>query len=188
MIGAFNCQGAGWDTKEQRIKGHPECYNPISGSVHVSEIEWDQKEEASELGKAEEYVVHLNQAEEIHVMTPKSHPIQFNINPSSFEIFSFFPIWKLGNGIQFAPIGLTNMFNSGGTIQELDYKGSGSEFCARVKVKGGGSFLAYSSGSPKRCLLNGADVDFEWSSSGKLTFSLPWVREASGVSDVVFLF
>ncbi|GMN52281.1 hypothetical protein TIFTF001_021441 [Ficus carica] len=188
VIGAFNCQGAGWDPKEQRIKGHPECYKPISGSVHVSEIEWDQKEEASELGKAEEYVVHLNQAEEIHVMTPKSHPIQFNIKPSSFEIFSFVPIWKLGNGIQFAPIGLTNMFNSGGTIQELDYKGSGSEFCARVKVKGGGSFLAYSSGSPKRCLLNGADVDFEWSSSGKLTFSLPWVREASGVSDVVLLF
>ncbi|EXB28565.1 hypothetical protein L484_009724 [Morus notabilis] len=188
VIGAFNCQGAGWNPKEQRIEGHPECYKPMCGSVHVSEIEWDQKEEASEFGKAEEYVVYLNQAEELHLMTPKSHAIQFSIKPSAFEIFSFVPIRKLGKSIKFAPIGLTNMFNCGGTIQELDYKASGSEFGADVKVKGGGSFLAYSSGAPKRCLLNGAEVDFEWATSAKLTLNLPWVEEANGVSNVVFLF
>lgn len=188
MIGAFNCQGAGWDPKEQRIEGHAECYKPMCGSVHVSEIEWDQKEEASEFGKAEEYVVYLNQTEELHLMTPTSHAIQFSIKPSSFEIFSFVPIRKLGKSIKFAPIGLTNMFNCGGTIQELDYKASGSEFGADVKVKGGGSFLAYSSGAPKRCLLNGAEVDFEWATSAKLTLNLPWVEEANGVSNVVFLF
>ncbi|RXH74591.1 hypothetical protein DVH24_029312 [Malus domestica] len=64
VIGGFNCQGAGWDPKEQRIKGFPDCYKPIHCSVHVSDIEWDQNLELAHMGKAEEYIVHLNQDDE----------------------------------------------------------------------------------------------------------------------------
>lgn len=188
MIGAFNCQGAGWDPKEQRIRGYSECYNPKSCSLHVSEIEWDQKIEAAHMGKAEEYVVYLNQADELRLMTSKSDAIQVIIQPSSFELFSFVPIKKLGHNIKFAPIGLTNMFNSGGALQELEYKSSAAEVSAMVKVKGGGNFLAYSSESPKKCYLNGAGVAFEWSAEGKLALNLAWVEEAAGISDVVFAF
>lgn len=188
MIGAFNCQGAGWDPKEQRIKGYSECYKPMSGSTHVSEIEWDQNLEAAQLGKSEEYVVYLTEAGELRLMTSKSDPIQFTIQPSTFEIFSFVPVMKLRGSIKFAPIGLTNMFNSGGTIQELEYKASDAGYGAHIKVKGGGNFLAYSSGTPKKCLLNGANVGFEWSADGKLALSIPWIEEAGGVSDVVFIY
>ncbi|KAF4370083.1 stachyose synthase [Cannabis sativa] len=184
VVGAFNCQGAGWDPKEQRIRGYSECYKPMSGSIHVSEIEWDQKLEASQMGEAEEYVVYLNEAAEISLMTPKSDAIQFTIQPSTFEIFSFVPVQKLGGSIKFAPVGLTNMFNSGGTIQELDYKYSS----AHIKVKGGGNFLAFSSEAPKKCVLNGAEVGFEWSTNGKLALSIAWIEEAGGVADVVFTF
>uniref|UniRef100_N1R3L5 Galactinol--sucrose galactosyltransferase n=1 Tax=Aegilops tauschii TaxID=37682 RepID=N1R3L5_AEGTA len=31
VIGAFNCQGAGWDPAERRIRGHAHCYKPVSG-------------------------------------------------------------------------------------------------------------------------------------------------------------
>jgi hypothetical protein len=82
VIGAFNCQGAGWDPKEKRIKGYSECYKPISCSVHVCEIEWNQKIEAAHLGEAEEYVVHLNEADELRLMTPKSDAIHVIIQPS----------------------------------------------------------------------------------------------------------
>jgi len=142
VIGAFNCQGAGWDPKEQRIKGYSECYKPMSGSVHVSDIEWNQKTEAAQMGEAEEYVVYFNE----------SDPIQITIQPSSFELVSFVPVAKLGPAaVKFAPIGLTNMFNSGGTIQELEYIESGvaEKSSVEIKVKGGGNFLAYSSGSPR---------------------------------------
>ncbi|VVA21168.1 PREDICTED: galactinol--sucrose [Prunus dulcis] len=188
VIGAFNCQGAGWDPKEQRIKGYSDCYKPISCSLHVSELEWDQKIEAANLCKAEEYVVYLNQAEELRLVTPKSDAIQITIQPSTFELFSFVPIKKIGSSIKFAPIGLTNMLNSGGTVQELEYKTTAVEFSAQMKVKGGGNFLAYSSESPKKCCLNGTEVAFEWSTDGKLTLNLPWVEEAAGNSDVVFAF
>ncbi|KAK9901474.1 hypothetical protein M0R45_034471 [Rubus argutus] len=189
VIGAFNCQGAGWHPKEQRIKGYSQCYKEILCSVHVSEIEWGQKIEAAHLGKAEEYVVYLNQADEFFQMTPKSDPIQKMIQPSSFEIFSFVPVQKLGSSsTKFAPIGLVNMFNSGGTIQELEYKSGMESYSCKIKVKGGGNFLAYSSQSPKKCCLNGAVVTFQWSASGKLTLNLPWVEEAAGTSDVLLVF
>ncbi|KAJ4727832.1 Stachyose synthase [Melia azedarach] len=188
VIGAFNCQGAGWDKKERRIKGYPECYKPVSGSVHVTDIEWDQKAEAAHLGEAEEYIAYLNQAEKLHLMTRNSEPIQITLQPLSFEIFSFVPIKKLGPGIKFAPIGIINLLNNGGTIRELEYLESGAEISAKSEVKGGGKFLAYSSRSPKKCLLNGAEVAFEWSTDGKLTMDVPWIEEVGGICNVAFLF
>ncbi|CAA3014844.1 stachyose synthase [Olea europaea subsp. europaea] len=75
VVGAFNCQGAGWDPKEQSIKGYSYCYRPISSSVHVSDIEWDQKEEATETGEAEEYAIYCSEAEELIVTTRDSEAI-----------------------------------------------------------------------------------------------------------------
>ncbi|XP_059646571.1 stachyose synthase-like [Cornus florida] len=185
VVGAFNCQGGGWDPKEKRIKGYSQCYKPMACLVHVSDIEWDQKMEATKMGEAEEFAVYQNQAEKLFLATA----IEITIQPSSFEIFSFVPVKKLGLTAKFAPIGLTNMFNSGGTIIELDYSEGGAEISAKIKVKGGGMFLAYSTESPKKCCLNGANVGFEWmATDGKLTLNLPWIKESGGVSDVVFIF
>jgi stachyose synthetase len=189
VIGAFNCQGAGWDPKEQRIKGYSECYKPLSVSVHVTDIEWDQKKEAAQMSEADEFIVYLNQAEELLLVSPESEAVQITIQPSTFEIFSFVPIKKLGGtSISFAPVGLANMFNSGGTIQEVEYFDSEAETCVKIEVKGGGSFLSYSNASPKKGFLNGAEAAFEWLDNGKLALNLPWTETAGGVSNVAFLF
>ncbi|MED6168566.1 Tethering factor for nuclear proteasome sts1 [Stylosanthes scabra] len=186
VIGAFNCQGAGWDPKEHKFKGFPECYKAVEGSVHVSEVEWDQKDETVHMANAEEYAVYLNQAKKLHLMTPKSEAIKFTMQPSTFELFSFVPVTKLSdrNNIKFAAIGITSMFNNVGTIQELEYVENG----AKIKVKGGGNFLAYTNESPKKFELNGVDVPFEWLPDGKLTVNLPWIEEDGGVSDLAILF
>ncbi|KAJ7008146.1 hypothetical protein D5086_005271 [Populus alba] len=189
VIGAFNCQGAGWDPKEQRIKGYSECYKPLPVSVQATDIEWDQKKEAAQMSEADEFIVYLNQAEELLLVSPESEAIQITIQPSTFEIFSFVPIKKLGGtGISFAPVGLANMFNSGGTIQEVEYFDSEAETCVKIEVKGGGSFLSYSNASPKKGFLNGAQAAFEWLDNGKLALNLPWTETAGGVSNVAFLF
>ncbi|XP_022847247.1 stachyose synthase-like [Olea europaea var. sylvestris] len=184
VVGAFNCQGAGWDPKEQRIKGYSHCYKPISGSVHVNDIEWDQKKEATELGEAEEYAVYLTEDEKLFTTANNSDDIPIVIQSSTFEIFTFVPIKKLGRAAKFAPIGLTNMFNCGGCIQELAYNGTNAE----IDVKGGGNFLAYSNVSPKKCYLNGSEVGFEWSEKGKLGLSLPWNEDTEGISNITFVF
>ncbi|KAE8703573.1 putative galactinol--sucrose galactosyltransferase 4 [Hibiscus syriacus] len=188
VVAAFNCQGAGWDGNLRRIIGYPQCYKPISGSVHVTDIEWDQCKEAAAMGEAEEYVVYLDQTETILLVTPKSDPIQVTVQPSSFEIFSFVPLKNLGPTAKFSPIGLTNMFNSGGTIQEVDYNEAGAAPAARIKIKGGGNFLAYSNVAPKTCFVNGAEAAPVWSADGKLKLDLPWIEEADGISYVNFFF
>lgn len=188
VVGAFNCQGAGWDPIEQRFKGYSECYKPLSVSVNISDIEWDQKTEATKMGGAEEFVVYLDQAEELLLITPKSDAIEITIQPSTFEIFSFVPIKTLRDNIKFAPIGLTNMFNSGGTLQEFEHVDIGVESIVNLKVKGTGELLAYASVSPKKCYLNGLEVVCEWLTHGKLTMNLTWVEESGGISDVVFVF
>ncbi|KAK4492645.1 hypothetical protein RD792_003463 [Penstemon davidsonii] len=185
VIGAFNCQGAGWDPKEQRIKGYSQCYKPISGSIHVTDIEWDQKNEAIELGKAEEYAVYLGEAEKLFLAKQDSDPLSITIQPSTFEIFSFVPIKKLVKGtVKFAPIGLTNLFNSGGTIQGLVY----DEAIVKIEVKGEGNFLAYSSVKPKKAYLNGDEVGIDWSEDGKLGLFVPWSKEFGGISNVAFVY
>lgn len=130
-------------------------------------------------------------SEELLLVTPKSTPMQITLQVSSFELFSFVPLVKLSNAIKFAPIGLTNMFNSGGTIQDLKYNSSKSEISAKIKVKGAGNFLAYSNKFPKECRLNGAEVAFMWLADiygGKVVLSLPWIEELGGISDVDLFF
>ncbi|KAM7265275.1 hypothetical protein ACFE04_002958 [Oxalis oulophora] len=189
VVGAFNCQGAGWDSKERRIKGHSECYMPMTVSVHVYDVEWDQSVEAAKVfdqAVEGEFVVYLDQMEQLFIVTAKSNRIQVSIQPSTFEIFSFTPIMKLGDAAaKFAPVGLANMFNSGGTIQELKYNVDSVE----MKIKGGGHFLAYASEFPKKCYLNGVGVDyFELSDDGKLSLFMPWIEETGGVSSLEFVF
>ncbi|KAK1293721.1 Stachyose synthase [Acorus calamus] len=188
VVGAFNCQGAGWDRGEQRIRGFAHCYKPTSGSVHMTDIEWDQKNETAAMGETEEFAVYLDQAEDLKLMTRESEPIQFTVQPSSFEIFSFVPVRKLGQDLRFAPIGLVNMFNCGGTIIEVDHRvGGEGEVAVRIEVKGGGKFLAYSSGRPRKGFLNGGEVELKWSVDGKLSLCVDWVGE-NGVSEVDFVF
>ncbi|KAK6120142.1 hypothetical protein DH2020_046048 [Rehmannia glutinosa] len=182
VIGVFNCQGAGWDPKERRIKSYSQYYKPISGSVHMSDIEWDQKNETSIMGESEQYAIYLSETEELFTTMRGSDPISITVQPSTFEIFSFVPIEKLGQGVKFAPIGLTNMFNSGGTIQGLLY----DESIVKIEVKGEGNFLAYSSVSPKKTYLNGIEVAFEWSENGKLGLNVPWFEECGGISNMKF--
>ncbi|PKI44491.1 hypothetical protein CRG98_035126 [Punica granatum] len=186
VIGTFNCQGAGWDPKEQRIRGYSECYKPMSCSIHVTDIEWDQMLQSAPMGSAGEYSVYLNQAEQLFLTDVQSDPVQIKVQPSSFEIFTFVPVRTVGPAAtKFAPIGLANMFNSGGAIQELEY---GGVFSVKMRVKGGGKLLAYSSGAPRCCSVNGGDVAFSWSPDGKLTVDLPWVEEAGGTSDITLYF
>ncbi|KAG9457812.1 hypothetical protein H6P81_002320 [Aristolochia fimbriata] len=187
VVGAFNCQGAGWNEQTRTFRGHSQCYKPVSGSIHIRDIEWDQKEETAEMGASEEYAVYLNQAEELLLLSKKWDSIDITLQPSSFEILiTFLPIKILGRpGIKFAPIGLTNMFNGGGAFREVEYDEAAG---VRMKTKGCGKFLAYSSARPKTGRLNGIEVGFEWSGDGKLTMDVPWNEDDGGICGIDLAF
>lgn len=185
VIGAFNCQGAGWSPKEHRFKGYKECYKTVSGTVHVSDVEWDQNPEAA--GSAGHYLVYKKQSEEILFMNSKSDPIEITLEPSSFDLFSFVPVTELGSsGVRFAPLGLINMFNSVGTVEDMEVSGDNS---IRVDLKGEGIFMAYSSSAPDMCCVEDKEAEFKWEEeTGKLSFYVPWVEQSGGISHLSFTF
>lgn len=87
-------------------------------------------------------------------------------------MFTVVPVKELSNGVTFAPIGLTKMFNSGGAIKEVEYETKRS---ARVdmRVRGCGSFGAYSSTRPKKVTVDSEEIEFEYDqNSGLVTVFL----------------
>ncbi|XP_037474477.1 stachyose synthase-like [Triticum dicoccoides] len=138
VIGAFNCQGAGWDPAERRIRGHAHCYKPVSGEVHPTDVEWWQREETAGMADAAEYAVYKHHSGELVLMTPQSEPIHFTLQPSSYEIFTFAPV--AGGASHFAPVGVVDMLNCGGTIADVVVGGDGGAE-VMVKVKGAGRLV-----------------------------------------------
>lgn len=99
------------------------------------------------------------------------------------EIYTVTPIKTLAPGIQFAPVGLINMYNAGGAIEGLKYKVMSSSQSSEVEqgykekvenlnveavavvsieVKGCGRFGAYSSAKPRKCTLGTSTVEFTY--------------------------
>ncbi|KAG6500068.1 hypothetical protein ZIOFF_039882 [Zingiber officinale] len=179
VIGAFNCQGCGWNPEEKRVKGYSHCYKEVTGTVHVSDMEWDQVETCTELGEAGEYAVYQHKAKKLFLMARNSDAIRFTLQPSSFELFSFVPVKNIGTDVKFAAIGLVNMFNCCGTLMDVEVDG----VAVRMMVKGGGELLVYSSRKPSGCFLNGAAVGFDYcAEDGKMRVEVPWQEESGGVS------
>ncbi|KAJ1276925.1 hypothetical protein BS78_05G254000, partial [Paspalum vaginatum] len=188
VIGAFNCQGAGWEPEEHRVRGYSHCYKPVSGEVRPADVEWSQREDTAAMANAASYTVYRCQTEELLLMTPSSEPIRFTLQPSSFELFTITPVTTIGGGaakVRFAPVGLVDLLNCGGAIVDVQY-GTGGE--VRMKVKGAGRLLVYSDVKPKKSLVDGCEAEFEWGNGGKLMVDVTWRKEKDGVSDVVFCF
>ena len=63
--------------------------------------------------------------------------------------------------IEFAPIGLMNMYNSGGAIESVQQSGDSTGYNRRILIKGrgAGSFGGYSSVKPKGCSINGKEEE-----------------------------
>lgn len=86
--------------------------------------------------------------------------------------------------IQFAPIGLVNMLNSGGAIQSLDVDEEGS--WVRIGVKGIGEMKMYASERPRRCKIDGVEAEFCYDDD-TVTVQVPW-HGSPGLSVMEYLF
>lgn len=71
--------------------------------------------------------------------------------------------------IEFAAIGLINMYNSGGAADAIEIvKGRSSHLGIRIKGRGAGIFGAYSNPKPKFCSVNQKAEKFEYRSQDHL--------------------
>ncbi|OVA16757.1 Glycosyl hydrolases 36 [Macleaya cordata] len=166
---------------------YPECYKPVSGFVSPNDVEWEQKALTAKFRGTNQFAVYLSKSNELYLLISKER-IDIILQPSSFEIFTFSPVYNLTPTLKFASIGLENMFNSGGAIESLEYiKSNEGVACVKIMIKGTGKFLAYSSEKPKEVNLNEKKVELlEWAGNGRLGFDIPWV--GGKLSDVLIMF
>jgi hypothetical protein len=72
--------------------------------------------------------------------------------------------------VQFAPLGLINMFNSGGALEDVTSTADSSTTIIHIKCRGRGRFGAYSAIMPELCRVDGYEVQFTYTEDGLLAF------------------
>ncbi|XP_047079786.1 probable galactinol--sucrose galactosyltransferase 1 isoform X2 [Lolium rigidum] len=156
VIGAFNCQGAGWCRAGKKNLIHDVQPGTITGAVRGQDV--SRLPEVAGDGWNGDVVAYSHVAGEVTVL-PKDAALPVTLKPREYEVFTVVPLKRLANGASFAPIGLIRMFNSGGAVTEVSYC-DGADL--EVKVRGAGTVGAYSSATPKSLTVDSEVVDFSY--------------------------
>ncbi|CAA2988391.1 probable galactinol--sucrose galactosyltransferase 6 [Olea europaea subsp. europaea] len=186
VLGVYNCQGAAWDSVEKKNTFHQTKSEAITGffwghDVHlISEVALDSNWNG-------DCAVYSNRSGDL-ITSPCDVAMSVSLKVLEHEIYTITPIKVLASGFSFAPLGLIDMFNSGGAIEGLEYEvKTGSQSSEKIlenlsigwvalvsmKVKGCGRFGAYSSAKPRKCRVGISEVDFAYElGSGLVTLNL----------------
>ncbi|XP_057834078.1 probable galactinol--sucrose galactosyltransferase 6 isoform X2 [Cryptomeria japonica] len=201
VLGVFNCQGAAWSHLDKKNVFHDKKPNEISGSIHAHDVHL--LEEVAENDWNGNCVVYSDKGELVHL--PRNAALPITLRVLEHVVYTVTPIKNLTGGVSFAPIGLIDMFNSGGAINSLDYKihyqNMQNEFMETPKVlgipvkpsedsghvptatiqmaiRGCGRFGGYSSIKPRKCFVDSSPTDFSYDSvSGLVMLILEKPRE-----------
>ncbi|XP_022731627.1 LOW QUALITY PROTEIN: probable galactinol--sucrose galactosyltransferase 6 [Durio zibethinus] len=205
VLGVYNCQGAAWSSAARKNTFHQT--NTESISAHVKGRDVHLIAEASlDPDWTGDCAVYCHRTSEL-ITLPYNAAMPVSLKVLEHEIFTLTPIKVLAPGFSFAPLGLINMYNSGGAIEGLKYEtkaggklseldvgyggessslggvrleNSSNELVGKVcmEIKGCGNFGAYSSAKPRKCTVGSNEVEFDYDSlSGLVKFSLEKLPE-----------
>lgn len=203
VVGAFNCQGAGWCKDEKKYLIHDQQPGTITGYVRTNDVHYLHKVAAFEWTGDSIIYSHLrgkytkvrHQSKYSNFFThkftfffsflcefalpgelvylPKDTSLPVTLKSREYEVFTVVPVKEFSNGNKFAPVGLTEMFNSGGAIVSLRYADDGTNFVIRMKLRGSGVVGIYSSLRPRNVTVDSDDVEYRYEpESGLVTFTL----------------
>lgn len=194
VVGVFNCQGAGWCKVEKKTRIHDTSPGTLTSSVCASDVDLINQVAGAEWHG--ETIVYAYRSSEV-IRLPKGASIPITLKVLEFELFHFCPIQEIAPGISFAAIGLMDMFNTGGAVEEVEVHRTSDKqelFDGEVttslssnrtttatialKVRGSGKFGVYSSQRPLKFAVDGTKTDFNYNSeNGLTTFSIPIPQE-----------
>lgn len=182
VVGVFNCQGAGWCRVIKKTRIHDSAPVTITGSVRIEDV--DSIAQLAGSGWNGEAIIYAFKSGEL-IKLPKDATLSVTLKVLEFELFNVCPIKVIAPNISFAPIGLLNMFNSGGAVQQFDVitsssitddadNGPKATATLLIKLRGCGRFGAYSSQKPIKCTLDTSEVKFDYDSgTGLMTVEIP---------------
>ncbi|XP_074320479.1 putative galactinol--sucrose galactosyltransferase 2 [Silene latifolia] len=175
VVGVFNCQGAGWCRIVKKTLIHDTSPGTLTGSVQATDVDSIADVAGPDWNK--EVIVYMYRSGEL-VRLPKGASLPVTLKVLEYELFHFCPLKEITSSISFAAIGLLEMFNSGGAVEECEVmRATGDSNIAatiQLQVRGCGVFGAYSSQRPFKCTVGGADTEFKYDTeTGLLTLNLP---------------
>ncbi|GLT29093.1 hypothetical protein SLA2020_039790 [Shorea laevis] len=171
VVGVLNCQGAGsWPMKQvvENIESKPST--PILGHVSPSDVECI--EEIAGENWNEDSAVYAFHSESLFIL-PKQRNIKLSLATLRSEIYTISPIRVFDQNIRFAPLGLLDMYNSGGAVEAVDSIMELTGCTIKIKGRGCGRFGFYSSTKPKCCMVDMKGDEFIYNANdGLLTIEL----------------
>lgn len=186
VLGAFNCQGGGWNREARRNQCASQFSHAVSAKLQPSDIEWSQGSKPIPIPTqaAQLFASYLFHEKKL-VLSKLADAIDISLEPFNFELVTVSPVSVIAkNFVHFAPIGLVNMLNTGGAIQSMvvdELTG-----LVQVGVKGTGEMRVFASQKPKACRLNGEDIEFGFEGL-MIIIKVPWPG-ASGLSIIEYSF
>lgn len=150
------------------------------------DVEWATGENPIPIKGVDTFAIYMSQQKEIKLLKP-SESLEISLQPFDYELLTISPVKNLpSKAVQFAPIGLVNMLNSGGALQTLEFDDHGGSVL--VGVRGAGEMKAFASEKPAMCQIDGADVDFYYDYDDRMvTVQVPWPNY-SRLSWIKYLF
>ncbi|KAL2465547.1 putative galactinol--sucrose galactosyltransferase 6 [Abeliophyllum distichum] len=120
VLGVYNCQGAAWNSVERKNTFHQTKSESITGNIRgsdvhlISEVSLDSNWNGN--------VAMYSYRSRNLVTLQYNVAITVSLRVLEHEIFTISPVKVLAPGFSFAPLGLIDMFNAGGAVEELKYE------------------------------------------------------------------
>ncbi|XVF50363.1 hypothetical protein PTKIN_Ptkin04bG0091300 [Pterospermum kingtungense] len=173
VLGLFNCQGGGWCPQSRRKKSYPEFANLVVCYASPKDIEWNICNNPVFVDGVSIYAVYMYQSKKLMLMK-STEKMVISLEPLNWELLTVSRVAILPKRqIQFAPIGLVNMLNSGGAIQSLEL--DGNKNLIRIGVEGRGELKVFASEEPWACTIDGAPVEFAYNDE-MVRIEVPWLN------------
>ncbi|GBG64278.1 hypothetical protein CBR_g41198 [Chara braunii] len=183
VVGAFNCQGSGWCRTGMKYVIHDPTPGHVSGHVKAADVDSLGALVADD-GWNGDTAVYSHRGGEL-ILLPRGQSVPVSLAVLEFEVFTVAPTKAVAPGVFFAPIGLVDMFNSGGAILFMKYSADSEGECSHegqhqvhatrandasvssesvtMAVRGCGRFVAYSSETPKACMIDNNSTSYSYS-------------------------
>ncbi|CAL9052449.1 unnamed protein product [Musa banksii] len=196
VVGVFNCQGAGWCRHTKKTRVHDAALGTLTGTVIATDV--DAIAQLAGPDWSGQAVIYAFKSGEL-IRLPKGATLPVTLKVLEYEVFHVCPVKNITPSISFAPIGLLDMFNTGGAVEQFDVSVTSNHAAAgqddghvlsdptatlstnrrstatvALRVRGRGRFGAYSSQRPLRCTLDSSDVEFSYDEgTGLVTINFP---------------
>lgn len=147
----------------RRNKSASEFSHSVTCVASPKDIEWNQGKYPICIKGVDIFAVYMFKDEKLKLLK-YTESIEVSLEPFSFDLLTVSPVMVLPkNSIQFAPIGLVNMLNSGGSIMSLEF--DKQENLVRIGVRGHGKMKVFASEKPVSCMIDGEPVKFDYDGS-----------------------